>query len=245
MNTAHTDILEPEWAQVGVLFGCEPSGSAPDLERLLLDTARKCPENARLLPLAVTWLVLYGQFVARHRLKRLAFDELEAEARAVLGLLIEAAVECGGTRDLLIVSEVCGPRASPVPLSKVQRGRPALERIAEQRASELSRRWGIWAPPVALREDAVRPVLWLLTQNPEYRARIIRKGDLRASILETLRRDVPRHTAPSVSALTRLSGATRTAVHKALRALELEGVVTVGKTPPNERDHAVVLRTAA
>lgn len=245
MNTAHTDILERQWAQIGVLFGCEPSGSTPDLERLLLDTARKCPENARLLPLAVTWLVLYGQFVARHRLKRLALDELEAEARAVLGLLIEAAVERGGTRDLLIVSEVCGPRASPVPLSKVQRGRPALERIAERRASELSRRWGIWAPPVALREDAVRPALWLLTQNPEYRERIIRKGDLRASILETLRRDVPRHTAPSVSALTRLSGATRTAVHKALRALELEGVVTVGKTPPNERDHAVVLRTAA
>lgn len=245
MNAAHADILERDWAQIGVLFGCDPSGSTPDLERLLLDTARQCPANARLLPLAVTWLALYGQFVARHRLKRLALDELEAEARTVLGLLIEAAVERGATRDLLIVSEVCGPRASPVPLSRAQRGRPALERMAEQRASGLSRRWGIWAPPVALKHDAVRPVIWLLTQNPGYSERIIRKGDLRASILETLRRDVPRHTAPSVSALTRLSGATRTAVHKALTALELEGVVTVGKAPPNERDHPVVLRTAA
>lgn len=245
MSTIDTDNLEREWVQLGVLFGCDPSGSTPDLERLLLDTARKCPENARLLPLTVTWLVSYGQFVARHRLKRLALDEFEPEAQAVLGLLIEEAVEQGGSRDLLIVSQVCHPRANPVPLSKVQRGRPALERIAERRASELSQRWGIWASPVVLKDDAVRPVTWLLTQNPQYRERIVRKGDLRVSILETLRRDVPRHTAPSVSALTRLSGATRTAVHKALRALELEGVVTVGKMSPNERDHPVVLQTAA
>lgn len=244
MSKAHLDSLERDWAQIGVLFACEPSGTAPDPERLLLETARKCPENARLLPLAVTWLVSYGQFVARHRLKRLVQDNLEEEPRAVLGLIIDEAVQHGATRELLIVSDVCRPLGAPAPLSGAQRGRPALARIAERRASELSRKWGVWTPPVELKPDAVRPVSWLLGHNPGYRERIIRKGDLRVSIIETLRRDVPRRSVRSELALAQLSGATRPAVRKALGALELEGVVTVGEGASNDRDHPVTLREA-
>ena len=99
MKSKAYDNVERDWARVGVLFGCEPSRESPDLERLLIDTARKCPDNARLLPLAVTWLVEYGQFVARHRLKRLVQTELEPEPQAILGLLIEEAVRHGATRD--------------------------------------------------------------------------------------------------------------------------------------------------
>lgn len=245
MTIPHADNTERDWVQLGVLLGCEPSGTTPDLERLLLDTARRCPKNARLLPLTVTWLALYGQFVARHRLKRLVLDELEPEAQAALALLIEEAVEHGATRDLLLVSQVCQPRIDPRPLSAAQRANTAFERIAERHASQLSRHWGLWVPSVTLKLDAVRPVTWLLSRNPQWRDRIIRKGDLRSSILETLRRDVPQSTAPSESALTRLSGATRSAVRKALVALELEGEVTVGKSPPNDRDHPVRLLNAA
>lgn len=243
MTTTSTDIIERDWAQLGILLGCEPSRKTPDLERLLLATARRCPDNARLLPIAVTWLVEYGGFVARHRLKRLAQDELAPDDQAALGLIIDEAVANGATRDLLIVAEVCRPQERPSPLSTLQRDSAALARIAEKHASDASRRWGVWAPPVTLKRDALRPVSWLLSRNSGYRDRIVRKGDLRVSILETLRRDVPGGIAPSESALTRLSGATRTAVRKALAALALEGEVTVGAA--SGRDHAVSLRTAA
>jgi len=236
-----TGDLERDWAQVGVLFANTPSGRTPDLERLLLDTARACADNTRLFPLVVTWLVSYGRFVARHRLKRLVLDELEPEFQAVLGLIIDEAVENGATRDLRIISDVCRPLATPRPLAAAQR-KGALARIARRTASALSRRWGVWAPPAALRHEAVRPVTWLLHHNPEYRERIVRKGDLRASVLETLRRDTADGSLPSESALSRLSGATRTAVRKALAALQLEGMVTVGVDPSNDRDHPVHLR---
>lgn len=245
MNTTQDNIIERDWAQLGVLFGCEPSGETPDLERLLLATARACPDNARLLPVVATWLVEYGGFVARHRLKRLVQDELAPDDQAALGLIIDEAVANGATRDLRIVAEVCRPRENPAPLSSVQRDNAGLARIAEKRASEASRQWGAWTPPVTLKRDALRPVSWLLARNPGYRDRIVRKGDLRVSIIETLRRDVPGGTAPSESALTRLSGATRTAVRKALAALELEGEVVVGAEPGNDRDHPVALRAAA
>lgn len=245
MSTTQTDDLERDWAQLGVLFGCEPSGEPPDLERLLLATARRCPDNARLLPLAVTWLVEYGGFVARHRFKRLVQDELQLHAQAALGLIIDEAVANGATSDLVIVAEVCRPRERPSPLATVHRDNAALARIAEKHSSDASRRWGVWTPPVTLKRDAIRPVSWLLGRNPEYRDRIVRQGDLRVSILETLRRDVPDGTAPSTSALTRSSGATRTAVRKALAALELEGEVVVGAEPGNDGDHRVALRAAA
>ncbi len=237
--------LEPDWAQVGVLFACEPSGESPDLERLFLRTARQCHENSRLLPLSVTWLVSYGQFVARHRLKRLALEELEQEFQAVLGLIIEEAVANGASRDLLIVSEVCAGIGKPQPLAVIQRDGGALAQIAKRRASEISKRWGLWASLVTPKFDALRPVGWLLKRNPDFRERIIRKGDLRVSVIESLRLDFPENTAPSESALTRLTGATRTAVRKALVSLELEGMVVVGMDRRNDRDHPVRLQHAA
>ena len=151
----------------------------------------------------------------------------------------------GATRDLLIATDACEPRADPVPLALVQRDSPTLGAVALEHASERSKRWGVWAPPVTPKESAIRPVRWILARDPEYRDRIIRKGDLRVSILETLRRDVENGVAPSESALTRLSGATRTAVRKALQSLELEGEVAVGSQPGNDRDHTVRLIKAS
>lgn len=243
--TGHDDQLERDWARAGILLGCAPSDDSPDLERLLLETARGCHANARLFPLAVTWLAAYGQFVARHRLKRLVVKELEPEFRAVLGLIIEEAAGHGATRDLLIVCEACEPLKDARPLAAVQRDGGPLSRLAKRRASALSRRWGVWAPAAVLKEDALRPVAWILRQNPGYRGRIIRKGDLRVSILETLRRDVPGGAVASESALARLSGATRTAVRKALASLRLEGEVQMDTARRNERDSPVRLRGAA
>ena len=237
--------VERGWARLGVLFNCRPSRQTPDLEHLLLDTARACPDNARLLPLVVTWLSQYGQFVARHRLKRLVQAELEPEHSAILGLIIEEAVKAGGTRELLTVSEACEPRQPAGPLSRAQRAEASLAEVSKRHASETSARWGAWAPLVEPKPDAIRPVSWLLEHNPDLRDRIVRKGDLRVSIIETLRRDVPEGTVPSEVALANLSGATRAAVRKALGALCLEGVVSVGVKPENGRQHRVTLLSGA
>lgn len=236
---------ERDWARLGVLFNCRPSRRTPDLERLLLDTARACPDNARLLPLVVTWLAKYGQFVARHRLKRLVQTELEPEHSATLGLIVDECIAAGGTRELLIVSEACEPCQPAGPLSRAQRAEASLAEVSERHASEASVRWGAWAPPVERKPDTIRPVSWLLEHNPELRDRIVRKGDLRVSIIETLRRDAPGGTVSSEVALANLSGATRAAVRKALGALCLEGVVSVGAMPENGREHRVTLLSGA
>lgn len=221
-----------------------PSAQAPDLERLLLATARAVGSNARLFPLVVTWLSEYGNFVARHRLKRLVGTELAPESRPALGLILEAAVHHGASKDLLLAVEACRPAAPARPLFDIQR-EAGLRAVAERTASSLSRRWGLWAPETQLRLDAIRPVGWLLQHNPEYRARIIRKGDLRCSIIESLRHDSPRGVARSESELARLAGANRSAVRKALAALVQEGELALPDDGPNRRDHPVRLLSAA
>lgn len=219
---ASQEPIESTWASLGVYFGAPPGRPSPDLERLLLDTARRCAAHPRLHVIAVSWLAVYADFVARSRLKRLVVDELEAEWRPALGLIVEEAIGLGAPSELLAAIERCTPAAPPGPLSTEFRASAALRAIAEAGASETSRRWGLWAPPVRVKGEALRPSSWILRHNPGYRDRLLRKGDLRCSIVEALRLDTPHAEAPSELALARLCGATRAAVRKSLRSLELE-----------------------
>jgi hypothetical protein len=197
-----------------------------------------------LLPLVVTWLVHYGHFIARHRLRRLLLEQGDAESSAILGLILEAAIDQGATAELRIVLDACRPAAEPRSPFAIDQISPVLRDIAKTTASPLALKWNLWAPEITLKHDAIRPVTWLLGLNPSLRGRIIRKGDLRASILETLRHDTGGQV-PSESQLARLVGATRVAVRHALAALVLEGEITIEKRPGNARDNTITLRRTA
>lgn len=238
IDQAVTDV-ESRWTRLGVAFTGDIAPKTPDTDLLLLDTARVLPANPRLLPLCVTWLALYGGSIARHRLCHLIAGETDRRVLASLGLLLDESVANGASSEFLVPASFCLPLDRPRPLYDFQLRHP-LSEIARTNASPLARKWGVWAPPVELKPDAIRPVSWLLKHNPSLRDRIIRKGDLRCSLLETLRRDCGGWAA-SESELTRLSGATRTAVRKALAALVLEGEVVVGPEAGNKRDHAIRL----
>lgn len=231
--------VERNWTRVGVAFACAPASATPDLERLLLATASACEHNSRLVPLTVTWLARYGDFVARHRLKRLVQTELDQQHEPALGLILEEAASHGASRELLIAAEECSPAEPARPLFDVHQG--SFADLARRHASPLALRWGLWAPEVVLKPDAIRPARWILQENPGYRDRIIRKGDLRVSILESLRYDTPDGAARSESELARLAGANRSAVRKALAALVLEGAVAISS---EGRDHSVRLLAA-
>lgn len=240
MTDSSKTSVEAHWARLGVLFNAAPAPHTPDLERLLLGTARKAPHNARLMELSGTWLSTYGDSVARHRLRRLVQAELEIEHQPALGLILDTAVAHGATRDLLIVSEACQPASPPRPLFDVYADEP-LRSLARQTASARALEWGLETPDFDLRPDAIRPIDWILRENPGYRDRIIRKGDLRVSIIESLRHDTAEGVAASESQLARLAGANRSAVRKALEALAMEGAVAI---EPGRRDHPVRLLAA-
>ena len=80
----------------------------------------------------------------------------------------------------------------------------------------------------------------VLAANPWLRDRLLRKGDLRCSIVESLRFDAA-GSVPSCATLATLTGVTRAAVIKALRALYAEGDVTIRPRAGSRRDYEVRL----
>lgn len=235
--------LEPRWARLGVLFNCAPAAEPPDIERTLLDTARALADSPRLFPLVLTWLIEHGGAVARHRLKHLITAELEPEHHPAIGLLLEESIAHGAPAELRIAREACRPADQPGPLAAAFRTHPELRRVAESQASPASQRWGVWFPPVQIKPDAIRPSAWIRDQNPSWASRVIRRGDLRASVLEVLRLDLD-GSADSIAALAHATSATRLAVTQAVHALEQEGAVRHEQRPAGARSRSVTLNAA-
>ncbi len=229
-----TDRLQhtlARWARLGAGFDVDPSSQTPDLERLLLDTARDTATMSRLFIMAATWLHTYGDLIARHRLRRLIHAELEAEHRAVLGLLLARADQGVHPARFATITRDLPAADPPRPLFTVEQSPASLAMRAERNASPLSRDWGLWSAPIELKPDALRPVRWLFEHNPSLAARADFRGDLRSSILASLRHDVTEEAGEL--GLARACGGSRSQVRRALHNLELSGrVKRIAHRPP-------------
>ena len=71
------------------MLNVRAASGTPDLERLLLDTARAAGSEILSFTLAVTWLAAYGELVARHRLANLIRNQLEMSHQPAMGILLE------------------------------------------------------------------------------------------------------------------------------------------------------------
>lgn len=217
------DNLIQQWTKIGAAFGAEPEGETPDLERLLLNTARHAPKIARLFIMAATWLRKYGDLIAKHRLKRLIQEELEQEYRPVLGLLLDIAQHGTHPLEFQTVTKELEPAEPARPLFESERSNNRLAARAERKASQTSKRWNLWCAPIELKHDALRPPRWVMRQNRGFVTRADLRGDLRASVLASLRFDPD--SGRSELSLAETSGGSRAQVRKALDSLELTGRV--------------------
>ncbi len=231
MNKTDLDHTISRWTRLGVLFGSRPARTSPDIERLLLDTARLAPSNARLFYLAVTWLSQYGNFVVRHRLKRLVETQLAHLHQPTLAALLGLAVKHGASKELQIAAEACHAAGEAGPLFEVHHQSRVLADLARRSACPEGLRWNLWLPDEPPKLDALRPAHWVIKHNPSYIDRIVRRGDLRASILLTLQQDVPDGNVDSETALARLCSANRIAIRHALDDLEHEGYILRQSVP--------------
>lgn len=223
MNESLNCIIS-KWSSLGAGFNAKPHDASDiDLERLLLDTARHTPKMARLFIMAATWLHTYGETIAKHRLRRLIEDELEREHQPILGLLLDTAQQGTHPREFESVIKKLSPEPSPGPLFENFRENEKLMEIARRRASDLSRKWGLWSQPFEFKQDAIRPASWMMARHPNLRTRADFRGDLRASILAALRHDP--NAGESESRLAELAGGSRSQIRNAIDNLQMTGRV--------------------
>lgn len=225
MNSRLISSVGARWARLGAMLNVSAADQTPDIELLLLDTARVSSANTRLFVLAATWLTHYGDYVAKHRLARLIRDELELEYRPILGLLLDWAREHSDSNSsrFNLAIDACACTTDARPLSDIENRNVAFARLAEKRASALSRKWRRWISEFESKDDALRPVDWVAKNNPSLATRALTGGDLAASILAEYSNDSS--VIESESELARRCGASRPAIRDAVRRLQLAGYV--------------------
>ncbi len=186
-----TEQTVANWARLGVLFATPMAQDSPDLELLLLDTARQAPHNIRLFILGASWLVRYGQCVAKRRLARLVEETLEDEHLPVMGLLLDYVQQQDRRHRRRFAQTIaaCHRAEIPGPLLAADCRNPALWPMIQQSASPLSRHWGRWLEEFAVRDDALRPPEWLADHNPALRLRALVSGELAATIMAEAQAD--------------------------------------------------------
>ncbi|MFI4912493.1 MAG: hypothetical protein ACIAQZ_12575 [Sedimentisphaeraceae bacterium JB056] len=211
------DILK-EWSRLGVIFNVDESDRTPDIEKLLVKTAYELRGNSRLFVMALSWLCIYQRFVCKHRLASFARKIEDSFASASLGLLLDMAKEYSGSDHFNLAIKFCRGNENPEPLFLSDNRNPALAGFVQSRSCSLAIKWGLWCEETQIKVDSIRPLSWIMKNNPALKQRAIFNGNLKASILETIADD--QKTGESESLLAKCCSATRKAVREALDHLE-------------------------
>ena len=226
-SAAEIDRIVDHWRDAGVLYeGSDPSGRRArslDVERLIIDTVRMMAYMPRLFNTSATWLNAYGDLVAKHRLKRLVTDDLDASLQPALGALLDTAQESQIPREFASVVATLRPADVPQSLFAVVRGNEVFTTHAKQRTGEVGRRWRVYLIDEPLRPKVLRPAAWIMKRHPDFVLRADFKGDLRASVMASLAFD--EGADESELALARAAGGSRAQIRKALDNLEMTGRV--------------------
>jgi hypothetical protein len=161
------DRVTADWTRLGVMLNVQPAEQTPDIELLLLDTARVGPGNSRLIVLSASWLALYGDVINGDRLARLIGDKLEPDVQPVLGFTLEWARDHADTKSLRFDAAIGSLRVTDNPraLADIEQSNATFSRLAEERASTLSRKWGRWFIDFEIKRSAIRPIEWIVDQN--------------------------------------------------------------------------------
>jgi hypothetical protein len=226
------------WVRVGILFNAQDAARTPDIEELLLHTARVAGQSANLVVCVTSWLALRGDFVCKHRLARCIRASLDVADQPAMGLMLEQAQMLRGGKSMSFNAAMaaCAPAETGVPLLEAERGNGKRARFAELGASDVSRRWGRWLETFEAREEVMRPAGWIARHNPSLALRALVGGDLVASILaEHEASGAGTAGFASEMELSRRCGVTRMAIRHALDRLEMAGMATRRREGRNVR----------
>jgi|SRR6185312_12579351 len=169
--TRDADNLASRWARAGAMFNAKPSSESPDLEELLVDTAKAARGDARLFTMAASWLAENSQLVNQRRLATLIRQCLAGKECAVMGFLLDTAAHCSQARFDEAIS-ACEPAPRLEPVFDIYIRNPAIRRLAEKQASPLARKWNLLAPEIRLKPNAILTRARILANNPSYQKRI-------------------------------------------------------------------------
>ncbi|MBD3315182.1 MAG: hypothetical protein GF344_05300 [Chitinivibrionales bacterium] len=171
--------LYAKWAKLGWMVTDEIYSDDVDVEALIIETTTACRYDGRLLKWLMTWVRDYSDLLNKKRLMRL----MDHGDTAVLGAVLEIAIEAGGEHNLKTVIAKCRPHPKAQVLLVDMEDNPLLREQEKRNGQRAFRHWGLWCSMLEFYEDAKRTRIWVLEQNRILAIRALFGVGMRSEIL--------------------------------------------------------------
>ena len=212
-----------KWRKLGTSFNVEPCKETPNIENLIILSARYIPEFSRLLPMLEAWLSKYEVLVCRHHLARMVSQLQDQKSSAILGYLFSRLRAKTESKHFNIVIKQCKPLFQPEPLFHVDQKNDKTKAFAERFSEPEAIEWGLWASHERPYESAIMDSTWLMKENPTLHYRALFSGKLQATIISVLLESEDH--GQSETRLSKACNVTRVALRDALEHLDLCGYI--------------------
>lgn len=213
------------WTSLGASFNVPKSRGQIDLEKLILQSTLYIPEFPRLKSMIVAWLSSYESLVSRHRLASIIKTEANELQSAILGYALSLVKNDTGSSHFNIAIKECHPLSTYRPLYDIDRSNDKSIKYAMDYSDNEGKNWGLWATEERpYTEKDLRPLSWIMKNNPSLHYRAIFRGKLQSTIISFLLEDPLLGSSETRLANTCLS--TRPCLRDALSHLEMCGLVS-------------------
>ena len=209
--------LYRKWARFGWLVSEPVYAGFVDLELLIVETTWAARYDGRLMKWLMTWFKEYGDLVNKKRLIR---DINQADS-AVLGAVIEIAMNYGADKNYKTVLEKCKPNSPVEVFDKRMKDITIYAEEQKTHGKDEFRKWGFYCTMIEFYTDSIRSREWIFKHNRFLAIRGIFGVNIRAEIMSSL----DQNGNLAIRKLSKMTGYAYSGVYREVENLLSNGLV--------------------
>ncbi|MBN2433820.1 MAG: helix-turn-helix transcriptional regulator [Spirochaetes bacterium] len=226
------EILYSKWKKLGWGVTGNIYPDEIDIEALIAETTIAARYDGRLFQWFRTWVCNYADLINKKRLIRY----LNEADTAVLGAVLELAIENGADPNFTIVIIKCKPYEEPQLLFKNVNELPFYINQEINNSHPIYKKWGLYCSEVEFYTDALYTRDFVLNKNRLLALRSVLGANIRAEILYNLNVG----TGIAIKKLSKEIGYSYSSVYMEVRALLKNGFLS---EKDEGRNHKLFLST--
>jgi hypothetical protein len=220
-NPAKVDEYYDKWNRLGWAGTGETYKEFVDPEKLLIETTHVGRYEGRLLKAMMTWVRDFHDLINVQRL----LHYIENADLAVLGAVIEIAMQNGANHRLQTILKHCKPNKTPEVLFKTGDQLGYFDDNQKKHAKEEFLKWGLCCTQLEFYDDAMRTRQYVLKNNPLLALRAFIGPNIRSEILFELGHKTRHH----IRGLSQKIGYAYSAVYNEVSGMVENGYLTLEK----------------
>ena len=210
-----------KWIRLGWAGTSEPFEGFVDPELLIIETTHAGRYEERILKAMLTWIRNFHDLINVQRLLHF----IDAADTAVLGAVINIAIQNGADPRLKTVLKYCKPNGLPEVLFKNGDEFGVYDKNQKEFARDEYLKWGLYCTMVDFYDDAMLDKKRVLKMNPLLAIRALIGPNIRSEILFALLNSARIH----IKELSRQLGYAYSPVYKEIMSMASSGFISIEK----------------